>query len=286
MMLEDKVAVVYGAGGAIGGAVARAFAAEGADGFVTGRDLAAVEAVAKDIGPPAGPRRGGRSTRSTSGRSTSTCSPSSTARAASTSRSTRSGSRTRTIARRPAGRPRRRAVRAADRALHDVVLPHRAPGGPADAPDRIGRDHDRHRAPLADRHPARRRLRPGAGRQGGAHARACPPSSRRTASASSACARRRCRRRSRSGEAFEPRAEPGLTWEQFQELAGQQDPPAAADDARRDGEDGGVHGIRPGERHDGDNGQPDHGRPGRLKAGPSDGHGRKLQDRAASSVVS
>jgi NAD(P)-dependent dehydrogenase (short-subunit alcohol dehydrogenase family) len=30
MMLKDKVAVIYGAGGAIGGAVARAFAAEGA----------------------------------------------------------------------------------------------------------------------------------------------------------------------------------------------------------------------------------------------------------------
>jgi hypothetical protein len=30
MMLKDKVAVIYGAGGAIGGAVARAFAREGA----------------------------------------------------------------------------------------------------------------------------------------------------------------------------------------------------------------------------------------------------------------
>jgi hypothetical protein len=30
MMLKDKVAVIYGAGGAIGGAVARAFASEGA----------------------------------------------------------------------------------------------------------------------------------------------------------------------------------------------------------------------------------------------------------------
>jgi NAD(P)-dependent dehydrogenase (short-subunit alcohol dehydrogenase family) len=36
MMLKDKVAVVYGAGGAIGGAVARAFASEGARVFVTG----------------------------------------------------------------------------------------------------------------------------------------------------------------------------------------------------------------------------------------------------------
>lgn len=49
MMLQDKVAVVYGAGGAIGGAAARAFAAEGARLFLTGRNLTPVEAVAKDI---------------------------------------------------------------------------------------------------------------------------------------------------------------------------------------------------------------------------------------------
>ncbi len=49
MLLEDKVAVIYGAGGAIGGAVAPAFAGEGAKLFLTGRRLAPVEAVAKDI---------------------------------------------------------------------------------------------------------------------------------------------------------------------------------------------------------------------------------------------
>jgi NAD(P)-dependent dehydrogenase (short-subunit alcohol dehydrogenase family) len=49
MMLQDKVAVIYGAGGAIGGAVARAFAAEGARLFLTGHNLAPVEAAAKDI---------------------------------------------------------------------------------------------------------------------------------------------------------------------------------------------------------------------------------------------
>jgi len=49
MMLKDKVAVIYGAGGGIGGAVARAFAAEGATLFLTGRHLAPVEAVAKNI---------------------------------------------------------------------------------------------------------------------------------------------------------------------------------------------------------------------------------------------
>src|SRR5258708_36887391 len=49
MMLKDKVAVIYGAGGAIGGAVARAFAREGANLFLTGRRREPVEAVAKDI---------------------------------------------------------------------------------------------------------------------------------------------------------------------------------------------------------------------------------------------
>jgi NAD(P)-dependent dehydrogenase (short-subunit alcohol dehydrogenase family) len=37
MMLKDKVAVIYGAGGAIGGAVAHAFARDGAKLFLTGR---------------------------------------------------------------------------------------------------------------------------------------------------------------------------------------------------------------------------------------------------------
>lgn len=49
MMLNDKVAVIYGAGGAIGGEVARAFAREGACVFLTGRLLAPVEAVAREI---------------------------------------------------------------------------------------------------------------------------------------------------------------------------------------------------------------------------------------------
>jgi NAD(P)-dependent dehydrogenase (short-subunit alcohol dehydrogenase family) len=49
MLLKDKVSVIYGGGGAIGGAVARAFAREGAKLFLTGRLRAPVEAVAKDI---------------------------------------------------------------------------------------------------------------------------------------------------------------------------------------------------------------------------------------------
>jgi NAD(P)-dependent dehydrogenase (short-subunit alcohol dehydrogenase family) len=49
MLLKNKVAVIYGAGGAIGAAVARAFAAEGAKVFLSGRKQAPLEAVAKEI---------------------------------------------------------------------------------------------------------------------------------------------------------------------------------------------------------------------------------------------
>jgi len=40
MLLENKTAVIYGAGGAVGGAVARTFASEGAQLFLTGPTLA------------------------------------------------------------------------------------------------------------------------------------------------------------------------------------------------------------------------------------------------------
>jgi short chain dehydrogenase len=49
MMLKYKVAVIYGAGGDVGGAVARAFAREGAKLFLSGRNLHKVEAVAADV---------------------------------------------------------------------------------------------------------------------------------------------------------------------------------------------------------------------------------------------
>lgn len=48
-LLSNKHAVIYGASGAIGGAVARAFANEGATVFLTGRNLNQVEAVADAI---------------------------------------------------------------------------------------------------------------------------------------------------------------------------------------------------------------------------------------------
>jgi 3-oxoacyl-[acyl-carrier protein] reductase len=49
VLLENKNAVVYGAGGSMGGAAARALASEGARVFLVGRTLAKLEAVASDI---------------------------------------------------------------------------------------------------------------------------------------------------------------------------------------------------------------------------------------------
>jgi NAD(P)-dependent dehydrogenase (short-subunit alcohol dehydrogenase family) len=54
MILKNKIAVIYGAGGAVGGAVARAFAREGARLFLTGRHKPPVEAVAREIIDSAG----------------------------------------------------------------------------------------------------------------------------------------------------------------------------------------------------------------------------------------
>lgn len=54
MLLANKNAVVYGAGGAIGGAVARAFSSEGARLFLAGRTLSKVEAVAREISASGG----------------------------------------------------------------------------------------------------------------------------------------------------------------------------------------------------------------------------------------
>ncbi len=49
MILKNKNAVIYGAGGAIGSAVARAFAREGAKVFLTGHSLNSLEIVAEAI---------------------------------------------------------------------------------------------------------------------------------------------------------------------------------------------------------------------------------------------
>jgi len=49
MMLQNKIAVIYGAGGSLGGAVSRAFANAGAKLFLTGRDISSVQKVADEI---------------------------------------------------------------------------------------------------------------------------------------------------------------------------------------------------------------------------------------------
>jgi NAD(P)-dependent dehydrogenase (short-subunit alcohol dehydrogenase family) len=54
LLLQDKTAVIYGAGGAIGHTVAKTFAREGARVFLTGRTLSKVEDLAKEISAAGG----------------------------------------------------------------------------------------------------------------------------------------------------------------------------------------------------------------------------------------
>lgn len=54
MLLKNKNAVIYGAGGAIGGAVARTFAGEGARVFLAGRTIEKLKLVADDISAAGG----------------------------------------------------------------------------------------------------------------------------------------------------------------------------------------------------------------------------------------
>ena len=54
MLLKNKNAIIYGAGGSIGGAVARAFAREGATVFLAGRTLDTLNKIAKEISAAGG----------------------------------------------------------------------------------------------------------------------------------------------------------------------------------------------------------------------------------------
>src|SRR5271170_2021349 len=49
MILQNKNAIIYGAGGSIGGAVAKAFANAGAKVFLTGHNLSPVQKLADEI---------------------------------------------------------------------------------------------------------------------------------------------------------------------------------------------------------------------------------------------
>src|SRR5260370_41278515 len=54
LILQDKVALVFGGGGSIGCAGARQFASEGAHVFLSGRTAQTVERVAKEIADAGG----------------------------------------------------------------------------------------------------------------------------------------------------------------------------------------------------------------------------------------
>jgi len=58
-VLQDKTAVVFGAGGSIGAAVAKAFAAEGARVFLAGRTKSGLERVAQEIAAHGGASQAG-----------------------------------------------------------------------------------------------------------------------------------------------------------------------------------------------------------------------------------
>src|SRR5258707_553041 len=49
MLLQNKNAIMYGAGGSVGEAIAKAFAEAGAKVFITGRHLAKVQKIADEI---------------------------------------------------------------------------------------------------------------------------------------------------------------------------------------------------------------------------------------------
>ena len=75
MMLKDKVAVIYGAGGAFGSAVARAFASEGPIFFSPATIWHPSKRSPRTSFPPADPPTRRRSTHSTSRPWTSISSP-------------------------------------------------------------------------------------------------------------------------------------------------------------------------------------------------------------------
>lgn len=84
MLLNGKTAIIFGAGGAIGGAVAKAFAREGARLFLSGRSLSKVEASRMRLRRGVKRHRQHRSTRSTRRPWKSMSLPSSAGRAGST----------------------------------------------------------------------------------------------------------------------------------------------------------------------------------------------------------
>ena len=260
MMLKDKVAVIYGAGGAIGGGVARAFASEGASVFVTGRLRAPVDAVAEEIGSAGG-----------------------TAQAAEVD----------ALDEQAVDRHLQSVVDRAGRvdiSFNAVGIPDTGIlGVPL-----VELDVERFSLPIAAyarsyfltaRLAARRMIPNRSGvimtvtalpsrtgtRLNGGYGPAHAAKEALTRDLSVELAPQGIRvvglrphgmpETSTMKEVFELKAS-GTTWEQFQGLPRKHDPPATGDDARRGGQHGGLHGIRQGERDDRDHRQPDHGQPG------------------------
>ena len=266
MLLKDKVAVIYGAGGAIGGAVARAFASEGATLHLTGRSLAPVEAVAEDVVAAGG-----------------------LAEAAEVD----------ALDEHAVDAHLDHVIEEAGR----VDISFNAVGFP-DA-DIVGvplveLDVKRFSLPIATyttsyfvtaRLAARRMIplrsgvimrvtallaRTGAPLIGG-YGPAMAALEALTRDLSAELAPHGIRvvglrpqampETDTIREAFEPRAEAtGMKWEQWQELLASRTHPRRLMTLARAGRRGGLHGLRPGERDDGNHRQPDHGKPGRLAA--------------------
>ena len=266
MMLKDKVAVIYGAGGAIGGAVARAFAREGAKLFLTGRHLAPVEAVAKDIVSAGGSAEAAevdaldeqavdehlQSVIDKAGRVDISFNavgiPDTKILGVPlveldveqfslpiTTYTTSYFLTARLAARRMV--PNGSGVIMTVTALHSRTgIPLVGGYGPAQAAkEALTRDLSAELAPQGIRVVG---LRPQAMPETGTIKESL--------------------RASRQGIGNDLGAVAGV--------ARKQDPPATAHDARGDGERGGLHGFRQGERDDGNDRQPDHGQPGRLVA--------------------
>ena len=266
MMLRDKVVVVYGAGGGIGGAVAQAFAREGARLFLTGRDPAPVEVVAKEIGSAGGSAEPAQVDALDE-------------RAVDTHLQHVMDNAGRVdISFNAVGIPNATIVGVPlveldaeqfSMAISTYVTSYFLTARLAAkhmVPNGSGGDHDRHGSPLADRHPLGGRLRSGPGGQGGAHARSVRQLST-WASAWSVCDRRACRRHARSETANEPRAKAsGMTWEQWQASLASRTHPRRLMTLEEMAQRGRLHGLRSGERDDGGHRQPDHGEPGRLAA--------------------
>jgi NAD(P)-dependent dehydrogenase (short-subunit alcohol dehydrogenase family) len=264
MLLKDKVAVIYGAGGAIGGAVARAFASEGARLFLTGRNLAPVEVVAKEIVAAGGSAEAAevdavdeqaidehlQSVIDAAGRVH--------------------------ISFNAVGIPDTNIVGVplVELDVEQFSLPIKAYATAYFLTARLaarrmvanksGAIMTVTALPSRTGTPVERRLRSGTGRQGGTH-----PGALRRARASRDSRGRSATDRHSGGRL----AQGGLRREGTGRDVGtvarvgrEQDPRAASHDARGGRKHGGLHGVRQGKRDDRNERQPQHGNPGRLSA--------------------